>query len=83
MHARRFAIPFAINIKVKDLEISHSYSPKEILESNKELRFHFSKLPSDLPDQEIILEYLDKFGEQRQKEMILLSKKHKILEKTS
>lgn len=71
------------NIKVKNLKISHSYSPKEILESNKEIKFHFNKLPSDLPNQEFILEYLDKFGEQRQKEMILIPKKHKIIEKTS
>jgi len=70
------------NIKINNLAISHSYSPKDILESDKVIRFHFSKLPQDLPDEiKFIMEYEDKFGQRRTKEMALLTKSQKIIEK--
>lgn len=71
------------DINIKNLAIEHSYSPKDILESDKEIRFHFARLPSDLPEQmQFLLEYKNKFGEKRQRELILLTRKHKIIEST-
>lgn len=70
------------NIKIKNLEIPHSFSPRILLESDKMLNFHFPRLSPDLAEEiEFELEFEDKFGDKREKRMILNTKKRQIVER--